>query len=130
MRQKYKQFIPYWNYICGYVDTNFGPVMSNFISVLCILTLSKTSPCVTCLQYGSFENTFGTGEIAHDEQFLRFQQCFFYPLGEFSAIFIEFKTVLCKPFQFGGVQNLLFGKGLIGECNTILSAYTLYRHLE
>ena len=28
-----------------------------------------------CLQYKSFENTVGKGEIAHTEQFLLFQQC-------------------------------------------------------
>ena len=30
----------------------------------------------TCLQYKSFENTAGKGEIASDEQFLLFPQCF------------------------------------------------------
>ena len=28
-----------------------------------------------------FENTVGKGEIARNEQFLLFQQCFFYPFG-------------------------------------------------
>ena len=36
----------------------------------------------------------------------------FYPFGELSAISIEFKIVVCKLFQFGRVENLLFGKGL------------------
>ena len=30
----------------------------------------------TCLQYTSFENTVGKGEIARNEQFLLFPQCF------------------------------------------------------
>ena len=30
----------------------------------------------TCLQYKSFENTVGKGEIAHNEQFLLFPRCF------------------------------------------------------
>ena len=30
----------------------------------------------TCLQYKAFENTVGKGEIAHNEQFLLFPQCF------------------------------------------------------
>ena len=30
----------------------------------------------TCLQYKSFENTVGKGEIAHNEQFFLFPQCF------------------------------------------------------
>ena len=41
------------------------------------LTLSQTLSLVfTCLQYKSFENTVGKGEIAHNEQFLLFPQCF------------------------------------------------------
>ena len=37
------------------------------------LTLSQTSrPVFTCLQYKSFKNTVGKGEIAHNEQFLIF----------------------------------------------------------
>ena len=30
----------------------------------------------TCLQYKPFENTVGKGEIARNEQFLLFPQCF------------------------------------------------------
>ena len=64
---------------------------------------SHTSRLVfTCLQYKSIENTAGKGEIARNEQFLIFPQCF-YPFGEPSAIFIEFKIVVCKLFQFGRV---------------------------
>ena len=40
------------------------------------LTLSQTSPDFMCLQYKSFENTVGKGEIAHNEQFLLFPPCF------------------------------------------------------
>ena len=50
------------------------------------------------LQYKSFENTAGKGEIACKEQFLLFPQCFL-PFGELSAIFIKFKIVVCKLFQ-------------------------------
>ena len=32
-----------------------------------------------------------------------FSHSFFYPFGELSAIFIKFKIVVCKPFQFGRV---------------------------
>ena len=38
-----------------------------------VLTLSQTSPDV---YYKSFENTVGKGEIARNEQFLFFPQCF------------------------------------------------------
>ena len=33
------------------------------------LTLSKQAPNYTCMQYKSFENTFGKAEIAHYEPF-------------------------------------------------------------
>ena len=36
-----------------------------------------------CLQYKSFENTGGKGEIAHNEQFLLFPQCFLSVWGTF-----------------------------------------------
>ena len=52
----------------------------------------------------------GKGEIAHNEQFLLFPQCFL-PVEELSAIFIKFEIVVCKVFQFGRVLNLLVGKG-------------------
>ena len=37
----------------------------------------------------------------------------FYLFGEFFAISIKFEIVVCKLSQFGRVQNLSFGKGLI-----------------
>ena len=54
----------------------------------------------------------GKGEIAHNEQFLLFPQCFL-------PIWItlcyqhlkQFKILVCKLFQFGTVFNLSFGKG-------------------
>ena len=43
----------------------------------CFLTLSQDkSWFFTCLQFKSFENTVGKGEIARNEQFLLFPQCF------------------------------------------------------
>ena len=40
------------------------------------LTPTYTSRILTCLQYKSFENTVGKGEIARNEQFLLCPQCF------------------------------------------------------
>ena len=68
--------------------------------VLSCLTLSQTSPGFSCLQYKSFENTVGKREIARNEQFLLFPQCFL-PIWKLSAIFIKTETVVCKLFQFG-----------------------------
>ena len=71
----------------------------------------KQALAFTCLQYNSFENNVGKGEIARNEQFLLFPQCF-YRFGELSAIFTKFKIVVCKLFRIGRVQNLSFGKEL------------------
>ena len=54
----------------------------------------------TSLQYKSFENTAGKGEIARNEQFLLFPQCFLYLFGELTAIFNKLEIVVCKLFQF------------------------------
>ena len=37
----------------------------------------------------------------------------FYPVEKISGIFLKFNIVVCKPFEFGRVQNLLFGNGLM-----------------
>ena len=41
-----------------------------------------------------------------------FSHSVFYPFGYLSAIFVKFKIVVCKLFQFGRVQNLSSGNGL------------------
>ena len=42
-----------------------------------------------------------------------FSHSVFCPFGGLSAIFIKFKKVVCKLFQFGRVKNLTFGKELL-----------------
>ena len=42
-----------------------------------------------------------------------FSHSVFYPFKELSAIFVKFKIVVCKVFEFGRVSNLSFGKGLM-----------------
>ena len=41
-----------------------------------------------------------------------FTHSVFYPYRELSGIFIKFKIVVSRQFQFGPVQNLLSGNGL------------------
>ena len=45
-------------------------------SKMTYLPFPKQALVFTCLQYKSFENTVGKGEIARNEQFLLFPQCF------------------------------------------------------
>ena len=47
-----------------------------------------------------FENTVGKGEIARNEQFLLFPQCFL-PVWITFFHFVKFEIVFCKLFQFG-----------------------------
>ena len=54
-----------------------------------------------CLQYNSFENTVGKGEIARNEQFLLFP-VFSTRFNNFFIV-IKFEIVVCKLFQFGRV---------------------------
>ena len=49
-----------------------------------------------------------------------FSHSVFYPLGELSSIFMKFEIVVCNLFQFGRVQNLLFGKRLNGRQTHLL----------
>ena len=51
---------------CGMTVFSFATIFST------LLTLSQTSSCF----YVSFDNTAGKGEIACNEQFLLFPQCF------------------------------------------------------
>ena len=46
------------------------------IHVYTILPFPKQALVFMCLHYKSFENTEGKREIAHNEQFLLFSQCF------------------------------------------------------
>ena len=54
----------------------------------------------------SFENTVGKGEIACVNNFSFFNSVF-YSFGELSAIFIEFKIVVCKLFEFGSLKFVI-----------------------
>ena len=79
--------------------------------IFSLLTLSQALFFFTCLQYKSFENTAGKGEIARNEQF-SFSHSVFYPFWKLPAIFIKFDIVVCILFEFGRVYNLSFGKWL------------------
>ena len=80
----------------------------------------KQALVFTWLLINYFENTVGKGEIAHNEQFHLFPQCFLL-FWITPAIFIKFKIVICKLFQFGKVLNLLFGKELMSFFKRLFS---------
>ena len=61
--------------------------------------LFPKKPCFLHVCSTSLEKTVGKGEIAHNEQFLLFPQCF-HLFEELSVIFVKFKIVVCKVLQF------------------------------
>ena len=63
-----------------------------------------------CLQYKSFENTAGKGEIAHNEQFLLFPQCFL-PISEiFLPLSSHLKLSSANPLNLEGSKICRLGK--------------------
>ena len=75
------------------------------------LPFPKQALVFTCTQYKSFENTLGKGEIARNEQFLLFPQCFllfwvtFYHLDQIWNCRLQTLSIWKR-------RNLLLGKGL------------------
>ena len=74
------------------------------------LTLSQTSPgfYVSAVQ---FLKTLQEKEKLLITSNFSFPHSVFYLFEELSAIFITFKFVVCKLFQFRRVQNFLWEKG-------------------
>ena len=66
---------------------------------------TKQALVFTCLQYKSFENTVGKGDIARNEHNV------FYPFGELSTIFIKFEIVICKLLSLKESNICGLGKG-------------------
>ena len=88
-----------WESVLGFVVLSAtGPLflftrlqLAQILSILSIEPFPKQALVFfTCLQYKSFENTVGKGEIARNKQFLLFHSvsCLF---EEFSAVFITFE---------------------------------------
>ena len=59
----------------------------------------KQALVFTCLQYKSFENTVGIGEIARYEQFLLFPQCFLPIWITFFTFSSNLKLLSAKSFS-------------------------------
>ena len=66
-----------------------------------ILTLAQRSPDFYMSQYKAFENTLEKGAIAHNEQFLLFQQCLL-------PISINSEIVVCTHFQCGSLKFVVW----------------------
>ena len=84
----------------------------SYREMLICLTLSQTSPGFLRVCRTSLLKTLWEKEKLLVTSNFSFSHSVLYPSGELSAIFLKFKIVVCKLFQFGRVKNLSFGKGL------------------
>ena len=74
------------------------------------LPFPKQALVFTCLQYKSFENTVGKGEIAHNEQFLLFP-VFSNHLENFLPFSSNLKLSSANPFSLEDSKICCLGKG-------------------
>ena len=86
--------------ICAVNEQNkdLQPVIELYIPKMAImkfilLTPSQTSPGFTCLQYKPFKSTVRKGEIARNEQFLLFPQCFLQVLSYANSFSLEVSKI-------------------------------------
>ena len=63
-------------------------------------------PLFSCVCIISLRNAVGKGEIAHNEQFLLFPQCFL-PICKPFNFFIELITAVCKLSKFWKILRLV-----------------------
>ena len=81
----------------------------------CLLDFLIFAHC--CVLYLNFSvATLGMTGICCDNLLLLFHSVF-YPFWELSAIFIKFKIVVCKLFQFGRVWNLVVWERIKKGCH-------------
>ena len=72
----------------------------------------KQALAFRCLQNKSLENTVGKGEIARDEQFLLFPQCFLLFWRKFLQVLSVLKLSSANCFTFKDSKMCRFGKAL------------------
>ena len=73
--------------------------------------LPKQALVFTCLQYKSFENAVGKGEIAHNEQFLPFPTMFSTHLENFLPFSSNLKLSSVNSSSLEESQICRLGKG-------------------
>ena len=75
----------------------------------------KQALVFTCLQYKSFENNVGKGEIARNEQFLLFPTVFSTHLENFLPFPSNLKLLSTNSFNLEDTKICRLGKGLYCE---------------
>ena len=113
-------FSPFSCYVSNlFKKTSFSKSLK--VGIMCSREpFPKQALVFTCLKYKSFENTAGKGEIARNEQFLLFPQCFLpawrafinneqfllFPqcfLPAWRAFINKLEIVVCQLFHFGSI---------------------------
>ena len=79
---------------------------------------------IMCLQYRSFLKTQWEKEKLLVISNFSFSHNVFYPFGELAAIFMKIEMLSAHSSEFGRIQNLSFGKGLIEEVKQHMCTYT------
>ena len=80
----------------------------------------KLALVFTGLQYESFENAMGKGEIGGNEQFLLFQQYFSTHLERFLPFSSNIELLFSATPKVWNAENLMLGKGLMVSAENIL----------
>ena len=90
--------ISYMSTLDAFADDN-----SNMADKLKLVsTISQTALVFMCLKYKSFANTVGKAEIARNEQFLLFPQCFL-PFWRTSCHFCQILTYCLRSLSVSGI---------------------------
>ena len=76
-----------------------------------LLTLSRTSPSFYVSAVQSLENTVGKGEIARNEQFLLFPQCFLPVWENFVRFSLNLELSSANSFSLEESKICRLGKG-------------------
>ena len=79
-------------------------------------TFPKQALVFMCLQYKSFQNTVGKGEIAHNEQFLLFPQCFLPFLEDLLPFSSNLKLSSANSFSLEESEICRLGKSYTLLC--------------
>ena len=97
------------------LESENNEVLFDYTIVLfqdCLFNLFPNKPWVLHVCSTSLLKTLWEKKKLLVKSNFSFSHSVFYPLGELSAIFIKFKIVVCKLFQFGRVYNSWSGNGL------------------
>ena len=93
--------------------------------LISLVPFPKQALVFTCLQYKSFENTVGKGDIARNEQFLLFPQCFQPFLQNCPPFSSDLELLSVNSFNMEVSKFCRFGKG---QGHSVKVTFYIYHH--